>query len=153
MVEQSEKFNIFGQSDEEMERTKAYNAAVLKWPLGKGDCKTLEDSIASITNEIDRLMQVKVTDGGKGTVQSRIIDGYDRRRSELKAYYQKANCVKMAAEEETQSFYDQQLKQLDAVKGLTKATSGATKYIVIGMLGLIVVVAGVVIVKKLNKKK
>lgn len=151
MVEQSEKFNIFGQVDEDKERQAAYNQAVIKWPVGKGDCATLENSIANITSEIDRLMQSKVTNGGAGRVQSRTIDGYSRRQSELQTYYQNAACVKSAKAAETQQFYDEQINQLNAVKGITTKTSSATKYIVIGMLSLVVVVAGVLIIKKMKE--
>lgn len=147
-----EKLNLFGAVDEAAERVKTYQEAVRKYPLGKGDCATVQDIIFKLKTDIAKWIQEKATIGGKGGVQNRYIDGYSKRLTEMENRLNDLGCVAADKKAQTEADYQMQLDLLGQAKGLTDKAGNTTKYIIWGMLGLVVVVAGVIIIKKLNKK-
>lgn len=146
-----EHLNLFGQVDEAAERAKTYQEAVRKYPLGKGDCTTVQNILTSLTSDIDNLIKKKATEGGAGRIENRQIDGYSKRRTEMEKKLADLGCAATQKAAQTQADYDMQLNLLEQTKGLTAKAGSTTKYIIWGMLGLIVVVAGLVIIRKIAK--
>jgi hypothetical protein len=143
--------NLFGKADEDAERVKTYQEAIRKYPLGKGDCATVKSIIEGLNQDISKWVQQKATDGGKGTVQNRYIDGYSKRLSEMQKRLSDLGCAAAEKAAQTEADYQMQLNLLDQAKGLTDKAGSATKYIIWGMLGIVVIVSGIIIIKKINK--
>lgn len=144
--------NLFSGPDENAERQRTYNEAKQKWPVDqKGtSCETLQAIIDNIQLSINSAMQTKAIANKAGTtrVQNRIIDGYTWWQNDVKSIYNLKQCEKIQAEQEQKEFFDTQYENLEKVQGLSQAAGSTTKYVVLGMLGLTVVVAGIILFKK-----
>lgn len=147
--------NLFGKVDENAEREKRYQEALAKYPASsKMGCDQLESMIVNIKNEISLKEEEKVNNmasGGSGRVQDRELYGWNKRRTELEAMYSNLKCAEIKEEAASQKFNETQISQLAKVKELSDTSGNATKYIIWGLLGVVVVVATVIIIRKTRK--
>jgi hypothetical protein len=143
---------LFEGPDESEERQKIYNQAVAKWPINEKitSCEQLQAMIDDIQNAINSAMQSKVNDDRNANqrVQNRYIDAYTWRQNDVKAMYGKKQCAQMLEDQEQKEFFDNQYENLERVKGLSDKAGNTTKYLVFGMLGVVVVISSIIIFKK-----
>ncbi len=147
--------NLFGKTDENAEREARYRTALAKYPADtKSDCLTLGAIVQNIEADISRTQEDRVSNvaaGGSGRIQDRELYGLGKRQQEVLSLYNNAQCTKKFEDAEAQAFQDAQLTQLEKVTTLTKNESKASSYILYGMIGLVVIVAGVLIYKSVKK--
>lgn len=147
--------NLFDGPDEGLEREKRYLEAKNQFPVDAkiSDCYHLQAVMKNVKAVIDAAYQSKTLKDTKGNqrVQNRTIDGYTRYMNEVAALYNNKQCEKMQSDLESKEFFDTQYENLERVKGLGDAASNTTKYIVFGMIGAVVLVAGIIIFKKKKK--
>lgn len=140
--------------DENAAREATYKEASERHSLpAKGaDCYGLESLMKNVSADIRAYEEKKTRDSSAGNqrIQNRYIDGYTRYLNELQYLYNNMQCERAEAELEEQKFFEQQQQQLESVKQLTQQTSNTSKYIIWGMLGLIVIVAGIIVIKKVD---
>lgn len=141
-------------TDEQAARESTYQEAVQKYPLDiyKYTCNDLDIVRKNLQLEIDAYIAKKAQDGSSGNerIQNRYIDGYQRRLNEIESMYNTNNCAEIKKQQEREQFLREQQQQLEQVQKLATTTSKTSKYIIWGMLGLIVVVSGVIIIKKIS---
>lgn len=151
-VASQKHLNLFDGPDENAERQRIYNEAKNKWPIDEelSSCDHLIATSKAIKAAIDAAYQTKSIDDGKGNqrVQNRIIDAYTWRKNDVDGMYNSKNCDEVIKDQESKEFFDTQYQNLEKVKGLTEETGNTTKYLIFGMLGLVVVVSGIIIFKK-----
>lgn len=151
-VRPQQYLNLFGKVDENAEREKRYQTALLEYPAStKTGCDQLEALVSNINlklNEITERRASTVAAGGSGRIEDRELYGYGKRKTELESMYNNLQCAQIKNEAEQKKFYETQVEQLEKVTELGKDTGNATKYIVWGMLGIVVVIATIIIIKK-----
>lgn len=145
--------NLFGSNvDEQAEREKAYQEARLTWPVNQKTvtCEKLSLVDRAVQLAIDGLIQRKANDSSAGNIRimNRYIDGYTKWLNEVKVMYQGMQCEKKIADQESKEFFDTQYTNLEKVQQLSEDTGSGTKYLIFGMLGLVVIVSGIIIFKK-----
>jgi hypothetical protein len=143
---------LFEGPDESEERQKIYNQSVVKWPINEKitSCEQLQAMIDDIQNAINSALQSKVNDDRNANqrVQNRYIDAYTWRQNDVKAMYGKKQCAQTLEDQEQKEFFDNQYQNLERVKGLSDKAGNTTKYLVFGMLGVVVVISSIIIFKK-----
>lgn len=146
---------LFEGPDETKERERQYMEAKNRFPVDAkiSDCYHLQATMKSVKDVVDAAYQSRTLDDSKGNVRvkNRTIDAYTKYLNEVTALYNSKQCEKAQADLESQQFFDTQYENLERVKGLGDAATNTTKYIVFGMLGVVVVVSGIIIFKKKNK--
>jgi hypothetical protein len=146
--------NLFGINviDENAERERLYQEALGKYPFDvkSGTCEQLAVLIQNVSLDINA-MNERIARGDTNRVGKRYVDGYTRRKTELQQFENTLQCSVQKQNAEKQEFFDTQNQQLANVQKLSEKTSGASTYILIGMMVLIVTVSGIIIVKKLKK--
>lgn len=145
--------NLFGGGvDETAERVKTYNEAKNRWPANTkiSTCDSLETIIQAIQLSIDAEIQSKANDdsAANARIRNRYIDGYTQWMNEVKVMYTDKKCEQQKADQESKQFFDTQYENLQRVQGLSKSAGNTTKYLIFGMLGLVVLVSGIIIFKK-----
>jgi len=150
--------NLFGISFKkdysEVDRLKYYQEAKRKYPfdVAKADCESLGILIDNVGLDIRQMEERRASGDSGGDYAERYIDGFTRYKVELEQKKNALQCEARLAEEKEQKFYDTQIEQLQKVKSLS-STAGKTSTIVIfGMIGLVVLVSGIVIYKKLKSE-
>lgn len=143
----SQKFLNF---DEGAERQRIYNDVKAKYPLtGKLTCDNILAMSKSIQNDIDAFYEKKTLDDSSGNqrVQNRHIDMYTSYKTEIDKVFLYNNCEEKMSDAESKEFFDTQYDNLERVKGLSEDAGDTTKYLIFGMLGVVVIVAGIIIFK------
>jgi hypothetical protein len=138
--------------DEDAERQRFYNEAKNKFPIDAkiSTCESLLATAKNVQLVIDGALQTKASSDTKANqrVQNRIIDGYTWWLNDVKAMYNTKQCDDVIMKEDQEEYLDSQYSQLERVKGLSAKTSNTTKYLIIGMLVVVVGVAGVILYKE-----
>ncbi len=138
--------------DETEERKRIYEQAKNQWPVDPkiSSCAYIQSTVKNVQNAIDAALRAKTQDDSKGNqrVQNRYIDAYTWYRNDVQTMYNNMQCEKLQDQEESQQFFETQYDQLEKVKGLSEKTGNTTKYIIFGMLVLVVGVAGYILLKK-----
>lgn len=145
--------NLFGSGvDEQAEREKAYQEAKLTYPVDQKfvTCENISIIERAVQLAIDGFVSRKANDSSAGNIRvmNRYIDGYTKWLNEVKVMYQGMQCEKKIADQEAKEFFDTQYTNLEKVQQLSEDTGSGTKYLIFGMLGLVVLVSGVIIFKK-----
>lgn len=143
---------LFEGPDESAERERIYKEAVNKYPADPkiSTCEYLQSTITSIQDVINSAMQTKVNDDRNAVqrVQNRYIDAYTWRQNDIKAMFSLKQCAQIMEDAEQKEFFDTQYENLERVKGLSDKAGNTTKYLVFGMLGVVVVISSIIIFKK-----
>jgi hypothetical protein len=134
------------------ERAKRLAEARQKYPLDKTTtCDTVADMIEQCSADLDRAEKLRAS----GTVTDRVIArevyAWQTRLTELQQWQSGQECTKKLAQQQQDQFYDNQYTQLERVQQLTSSTANGSTYLIYGMIAIFVIVAGVIIVKKLKK--
>ncbi len=145
--------NLFGSNkvDEAAEREKIYNEAKVNWPVSsKSTCEDVKNSAYSLGLAIDQEYQSKTLDASAGNqrIRNRYIDGWTKWQNEMKAMYESMECLEVKEEQEEKEFFDTQFDNLKRAKDLSTASGNTTKYLIFGMLGVVVVISTIIIFKK-----
>lgn len=143
--------NLFSNVDETAEREKAYQEVVAAYPLDpKMDCLTLQAKMKDLDLQIAIVTEQRAA-GATDRVGLRYILGYQRRKADFAAVYNQKQCETQIETAKSEVFLEQQYTQLEKVQNLAKETGSAATYVIWGMIGLVVLVSGIFIVKKLRK--
>jgi hypothetical protein len=124
-----------------------------RYPVtAKSNCYDLAAIEKSVKQEIDSLYQKNTLAKSQATISGNttIINGYQKYHDQVVAYYNKMQCDNVIAAAEQQESVDANLSLLDRAQALTKNVDKTATYIIIGMIILVVGVAGVVVYKKLK---
>jgi hypothetical protein len=117
---------------------------------GRNTCAGADAQLKAITAQIAD-MEVQLTRnvslGSNGHPMRVIIDGYTQMKQEIQQQYYNMYCDSYKEKQENQEFLDSQISQLKQAQSLVKKDSTGT-YIVYGIIGAIVIVAGVILLKK-----
>lgn len=139
-------------ADETKEREKTYNYAKQNWPadVKYTTCADLKMLMAGVQLGVDAAYQSKTLDDSKDNqkVNNRTIDGYTRWLNELKVMNTQKQCVELQEAAEEKEFFDTQYDNLERVQGLSDEAGNKTKYLIFGMLGVVVLISGYIILKK-----
>ncbi len=154
MTEQNQYLNLFGLFEGSETVANPYDDIKSAYPFSsKMSCQQIGAIIKSVQNEVDAVVYNNTLDISKGTRHGNDdrISHYNSYLNEVKSAYNNKNCDELIAEELKQTDLNTEFDQLKKVSALGKSTSKMTTYVVLGMLGLIVLVTGVVLLKKSKK--
>jgi hypothetical protein len=155
VVSEDVHLNLFGRVDEGKEREKRYQEVLARYPADtKTNCDQLEGMLKTIRSEIAGKEEQRVrsmASGGSGRPENRELYGLNKRRVELEGLYNNMRCAEIKEEVAAKAFNETQITNLERVSQISKDTGKATKYIVWGMLGVVVLVTTIVIIRKTRK--
>jgi hypothetical protein len=157
-IRDADKLNFLGLGDsysetDALEKAKRLSEARAKYPIDKlTTCESVAVMIEQCAADLDRVEKIRAAGG---SITDRVIAreqiAWETRLSELKQWQSGQQCaIKLEAQQQNE-FYDTQFTQLQRVKSLSDGTAKSSTYLVYGMIAVFVIVAGVIIVKKLKK--
>ncbi len=156
MVKEDQYLNLFGLFEKSPTSSSAdiYAGVKAKYPVSSEmSCEQIGAIAKNVQNEVDAIVYSNTQSVSKSThsANATAIDSYNNYLNDVKAVYNNKNCDDVIAEQQKQTDLNTELDQLKKVSSLGKSTSKMTTYVVLGMLGLIVLVTGVVLLKKSKK--
>jgi hypothetical protein len=151
--QQPEYLNLsFRKADAGEESEKAYQQAKTNYPYPKpGTCENIKKVIDQVQLEVEAAQKARVSSmagKGSGRPEQYRINGYSKWKTELDQSYISYNCVKLQEQKEQEEVFGTFTEQLDKAKTDTEKSDKLTTYIVFGMLGMVVLVSGILLLKK-----
>lgn len=129
-----------------------YKAAKTKFPYpNPGTCENLKKVIDQLALDIQAEQKKRATSmsaKGSGRPELYHINGYSKWKTELEQSFIKLNCAKQLEQKEQQEVFGTFTTQLGAAKADTEESDKMTTYVVFGMLGVVVLVSGLLILKR-----
>jgi hypothetical protein len=154
----ADKINFLGIGEgygdlDTYEKAKRLSEARAKYPIDKlTTCTSVAIMIEQCAADLDRVMKTRAAGG---SIQDRVIAreqiAWETRLTELKQWQSGQQCAAQVEAQQQTEFYDTQFNQLQRVKSLSDGTAKSSTYLVYGMIAVFVIIAGVIIVKKLKK--
>lgn len=149
-------YSLFGskkrrEQDLQEERQRWLGELSQRYPINsKTSCDTLRSYLSGIQAEIDKVTNDRAL-GVTDAVGARWIGVAGDYKVQIFNAYEGRQCEKIETEQDKQEALDANLALLDKAGNVAQKTSKAPTYIIWGLLGVVVVVSGVIIIKKLKK--